>query len=66
MNILVMFSAIGIHNFPTVRVGYTESRKKSSLSIICANYNDQPAEVTLNCGLVRKSLQNPLNSGLRY
>ncbi len=31
-----------------------------------ANYNDQNAEVevTLHCGLVRESPQNPLNSGL--
>ena len=29
-----------------------------------ANYNDQPAEVTPNGGLVGESLQNDLNSGL--
>ena len=34
------------------------------MAIIWANYNDQPAEVTLNGGLVRELPQNPLNSGL--
>ena len=29
-----------------------------------ANYNDQPAELTLVGGLVRESFQNTLNSGL--
>ena len=32
--------------------------------IIWANYNDQPAEVTPNGGLVRESPQKSLNSGL--
>ena len=32
----------------------------------CANYIDQTAEVTQNCGLIRASLPNPLNSGLGF
>ena len=33
----------------------------SELAYIWAKYNDQPAEITLNGGLVRESPQSPLN-----
>ena len=29
---------------------------------VCANHSDQPTEATPNCGLVRESTQNPLDS----
>ena len=55
---------LGTFNWTTASLRHTKLLNPPPKKSTWPYYNDQPAEVTLNGGLVRESTQNGINSGL--